>query len=93
LHHQWSIIYKIKTELRNLVSSTVTEPHYSDTTPAPAPGPKFFKMFFTQEGTPHILRFCLKDTVIAPAASQETMGEAGIELGTAALQSGVTQLP
>jgi hypothetical protein len=32
-------------------------------------------------------------TVIIPATPQETVEEAGIEPGTAALQSGVTQLP
>jgi hypothetical protein len=44
----------------------------------------FLNCFFTQEGTPHILRFFLLYTVIAPAAPQETVGEAGIEPGTAA---------
>jgi hypothetical protein len=52
-----------------------------------------FLLFFTQDRTPHILRFYLLHTVIAPAAPQESVGEAGIEPGTAALQSGVTQLP
>jgi hypothetical protein len=53
----------------------------------------FFNGFFTREWTPHILRFFYLYTVIAPAAPQETVGEAGIEPGTAALQSGVTHLP
>jgi hypothetical protein len=48
----------------------------------------FFKLFFTQEGTPHILRFDCRYTVVSPAAPQETVEEAGIEPGTAALQSG-----
>jgi hypothetical protein len=47
----------------------------------------FFFVFFTQEGTPHILRFDFWYTVIIPAAPQETVEEAGIEPGTAALQS------
>jgi hypothetical protein len=48
----------------------------------------FFKLFFTQDWTPHILRFYFTYTVIIPAAPQETVEEAGIEPGTAALQSG-----
>jgi hypothetical protein len=48
----------------------------------------FYILFFTQEGTPHILRFDFRYTVIVPAAPQETVEEAGIEPGTAALQSG-----
>jgi hypothetical protein len=48
----------------------------------------FFKLFLTREWTPHILRFDFVYTVIIPAAPQETMEEAGIEPGTAALQSG-----
>jgi hypothetical protein len=48
----------------------------------------FFKLFFTQEWTPHILRFDFWYTVIIPATPQETVEEAGIEPGTAALQSG-----
>jgi hypothetical protein len=48
----------------------------------------FCKLFFTQEWTPHILRFHFFYTVIIPAAPQETVEEAGIEPGTAALQSG-----
>jgi hypothetical protein len=46
----------------------------------------FFKLFFTL--TPHIPRFDFWYTVIIPAAPQETVEEAGIESGTAALQSG-----
>jgi hypothetical protein len=48
----------------------------------------FCFLFFTQKGTPHILRFDFWYTVIVPAAPQETVEEAGIEPGTAALQSG-----
>jgi hypothetical protein len=48
----------------------------------------FFKIVFTQEWTPHILRFDFLYTVIILAAPQETVEEAGIEPGTAALQSG-----
>jgi hypothetical protein len=48
----------------------------------------FLKLFFTQEWTAHILRFDFLYTVIIPAAPQETVEEAGIEPGTAALQSG-----
>jgi hypothetical protein len=44
----------------------------------------FFLLFFTQEWTPHFLRFYLFFTVMIPAAPQETVGEAGIEPGTAA---------
>jgi hypothetical protein len=40
----------------------------------------FFYFVFTREGRPH--------TGIIPAAPQETLGEAGIEHGTAALQYG-----
>jgi hypothetical protein len=49
-----------------------------------------FTFFFTQEGTPNILRLSLigTHTVIIPAASQETVEEAGNEPGTAVLQSG-----
>jgi hypothetical protein len=49
-----------------------------------------FLLFFTQEWTPHILRFdfFFQYTVIIPAAPQETVEEDGIEPGTAALQSG-----
>jgi hypothetical protein len=47
----------------------------------------FFLLFFTQEGTPHIMRFDFRNTVIIPAATQETVEEAGIETGAAALQS------
>jgi hypothetical protein len=43
--------------------------------------------YFTQEGTPHIPRFDLLYTGIFPAAPQKTVGDAGIEPGTAALQS------
>jgi hypothetical protein len=48
----------------------------------------FFLLFFTQEWTPHILRFDFRYTVIIPGAPQETMEDAGIEPGTAALLSG-----
>jgi hypothetical protein len=41
-------------------------------------------LFFTQEWTPHILRFEFRYTVIIPAAPQETVEEARIEPGTAA---------
>jgi hypothetical protein len=41
-------------------------------------------LFFTREWTPYIPRFYLSYKVIIPAAPQETVGEAGIELGTAA---------
>jgi hypothetical protein len=44
----------------------------------------FINCFFTQEWTPHILRFYFCYTVMIPAAPQETVGEAGIEPGTAA---------
>jgi hypothetical protein len=44
----------------------------------------FINCFFTQEWTPHFLRFYLFYTVMIPAAPQETVGEAGIEPGTAA---------
>jgi hypothetical protein len=44
----------------------------------------FFKLFFTQEWMPHFLRFYLFYTAMIPAAPQETVGEAGIEPGTAA---------
>jgi hypothetical protein len=47
-----------------------------------------FFIVFTQEGTPHILSFDLLYTVIVPAAPQETVGDTGLEPGTAALQSG-----
>jgi ABC-type amino acid transport system permease subunit len=47
---------------------------------------------FFYSGTPHILKFYLWYTGV-PAAPQEPVQEAGIEPGTAALQSGVTQLP
>jgi hypothetical protein len=47
-----------------------------------------YLLFFTQEWTPHFLRFDLLYTVVIPAAPQETVEEAGIEPGTAALQSG-----
>jgi hypothetical protein len=43
----------------------------------------FLYCFFTQEWTPHFLRFYLFYTVMVPAAPQETVGEAGIEPGTA----------
>jgi hypothetical protein len=48
----------------------------------------FLKLFFTQDGMPHILRFDFSYTVIIPTAPQETVEEAGIKHGTAALQSG-----
>jgi hypothetical protein len=40
--------------------------------------------FFSQEWTPHFLRFYLFYTVMILAAPQETVGKAGIEPGTAA---------
>jgi hypothetical protein len=42
-------------------------------------------LFFTQEWTPHILRFDFLHTVIIPAAPQETVEEAGIEPENAVL--------
>jgi hypothetical protein len=42
-------------------------------------GYRYFLWTFTQEETPHILRFYLHYTVMIPAAPQETVGEAGIE--------------
>jgi hypothetical protein len=53
----------------------------------------YFFFFFYSGSPPHIMTFYLKYKVIAPAAPQETVGEAGIEPRTAALQPGVTQLP
>jgi hypothetical protein len=44
-----------------------------------------FTVFFTQEWTPHFLRFYIFYTIVIPAAPQETVGEAGIESGTAVL--------
>jgi hypothetical protein len=52
----------------------------------------FYIVFVTQEGMAHILRFYLWYTVIAPVAPQETVGEAGIEPKSTALQFGVTRL-
>jgi hypothetical protein len=74
------------------VCPSVVELHRFDA--APAPGKNFemaylFLLFFTQEGTPHILRFDFCYTVIIPAAPQETVEEAEIEPGTAVLQSGL----
>jgi hypothetical protein len=43
----------------------------------------FLTVFFTQEGTLLSLRFYLFYTLMIPAAPQETVGEAGIEPGTA----------
>jgi hypothetical protein len=43
---------------------------------------RFYRIFFFK--TPHFLRFHLFHTVMIPAAPQETVGEAGIEPGTAA---------
>jgi hypothetical protein len=37
----------------------------------------FFKLLFSQKGTPHIMRFYY--IVIIPAAPKETVGDAGIE--------------
>jgi hypothetical protein len=48
----------------------------------------FLNYFFTQELTPHFLRFYLFYTAMIPGAPQETVGEAGIEPGTAAWQPG-----
>jgi hypothetical protein len=44
----------------------------------------FLLMFFTQEWATHFLRFYLFYTVMIPSTPQETVGEAGIEPGTAA---------
>jgi hypothetical protein len=44
----------------------------------------FFKLFFTQAETPHMLRFDLWYTVIFPGPVQVTVGGAGFEPGTAA---------
>jgi hypothetical protein len=40
---------------------------------------RFKPIFFTQEGTSHILRFYFDYRVMTPAAPQETVGEPGIE--------------
>jgi hypothetical protein len=44
-----------------------------------------YNFFFTQEGTQHVLRF-----VLHCFRPQETVGEAGIEPGTAAWRPGIT---
>jgi hypothetical protein len=54
----------------------------------------FLYTFFTQEGTPHILRFVfITHAVIISASPQETVREAGIKPRTAAVQYGVTTEP
>jgi hypothetical protein len=52
---------------------------------------KFFIVFFTQEGTPNIMRFYLYFTGMIRAAPQETVGEDVIEPGTAARQPGISK--
>jgi hypothetical protein len=51
--------------------------------------PIYLNIFFYSASHPEIYFYY---TAIIPAAPQETVGNAGIEPGTAALQSGVTLL-
>jgi hypothetical protein len=50
----------------------------------------FFIFFYSGMDASHPEIFLFLYTVIVPAAPQETLRDAGIEPGTAALQSGVT---
>jgi hypothetical protein len=51
----------------------------------------FFSKLFFFSGRDTFLRFYMYNTVMIPAANQETVGEVEVESGTAAWQPGVSQ--